>query len=285
MRVSLEMAIKQENWESAAIAVGNLSQLSVSLGDLAEAREYGRQAVGYADKSGNLFERMVRRTALAEALLHSDMLPEALELFQMAERLQQERRPEYPLLYSLPGFRYCDCLLVRGEADAVLERAEQTLAWARQGSLGLLAIALDQLSLAQAHVQLAIQTPAEEPSPAFDATSGHARQAPEFFDLAVAGLRAAGHNQFLPLGLLARAAWFRATQDYKRAHQDLDEAKELAESGPMRLHLCDYHLESARLALAENRPDDARAHRREAAQLIEATGYKRRLPELQALPA
>lgn len=111
-----------------------------------------------------------------------------------------------------------------------------------------------------------------------------ARQAREFFDLAVAGLRASGDQTYLPRALLARAAWFRVVQNYALAHKDLDEAKELAESGPMRLHLCDYHLESARLALAENRPDDARAHRREAAQLIEATGYNRRLPELQALP-
>jgi hypothetical protein len=97
-------------------------------------------------------------------------------------------------------------------------------------------------------------------------------------------MRAAGQQDYLPHALLARAAWFRVAQAYALAHKDLDEAKELAESGPMRLHLCDYHLESARLALAENRLDEAREHRREAAQLIEATGYHRRLPELQALP-
>ncbi len=280
MRASLEMRVQQENWKEAAKGAGNFSELSVDLGDLARACEYGRQAVNYADQSGDLFQRIARRTSFAEALWHSGVLQEALDLFQAAEQLQQERQPKFPRLRSVQGFRYCAYLLMQGEAETVLERAEWTLALVKQEKLGLLSTALDQLSLAQAHSQLALQAQAN----AFDAESDHARQAREDFNSAVDGLRAAGMQNNLPLALLARAAWFRATQDYALAHKDLDEAKELAESGPMRLHLCDYHLESARLALAENRLADAREHRRYAAQLIESTGYNRRLPELQALP-
>jgi tetratricopeptide (TPR) repeat protein len=283
MRVSLEMSVQQKDWKNAAKGAGNLSELSASLGDLAQACKYGWQAVSYADQSkgsADWFERMGSRTVLAEALLHCGELPDALKLFQEAEQLQQEYRPEFPRLYSVPGFLYCDSLLENGEAEAVLERADQTLVWAIEQGASRLQVALNQLSLALAHAQLALQ----RPSPAFGAESSHARQASEYFDLAVADLRESGYQNELPRALLARAAFFRATQDFDQAHKDLDEAKELAESGPMRLHLCDYHLESARLALAENRPDDARAHRREAAQLIESTGYNRRLPELQALP-
>jgi hypothetical protein len=178
MRAGLEMRIQQENWKGAAMAASSLCELSKSLGDLVQACEYGQQTADYADQSKDLFVRMVSRSTLAEALLHSGELSKALELFQAAERLQQEHQPKFPRLYSLPGFQYCDCLLAQGEAEAVLKRAEQTLAWATPEGW-LLDIPLDQLSLAQAHSQLAIQTPAEVPSPTFDAVSDHARQARE----------------------------------------------------------------------------------------------------------
>jgi len=287
MRVGLKLHSKQKDWTNLASSASNLTELFASLGDLAQASEYGQHAVDYADQSKDFFQRIYSLSTLAEALWHSGALLEALKLFETAERLQREFQRCYPHLYSVQGFRYCVCLLAQGEAVAVLDRAQQTLDWAKRTGTGrsLLDIALNQLSLAQAYAQLAAQKQPRNLSPAFDAKNDHARQAREYFDSAVAGLRAAAGAQiFLPLALLARAAWFRATQDYKRAHKDLDEAKELAESGPMRLHLCDYHLESARLALSENRQGDARAHRREAAQLIEATGYRRRLPELQVLP-
>ena len=61
---------------------------------------------------------------------------------------------------------------------------------------------------------------------------------------------ASGANHFLPRGLLARAAFRRAVGDWDGAGRDLDEVEEIAEPGPMRLHLCDLALERARLALA-----------------------------------
>jgi hypothetical protein len=51
----------------------------------------------------------------------------------------------------------------------------------------------------------------------------------------------------------------------------------------MRLHLTDYHLETARLRLAQSRPNDARPHIAEAARLIAETGYHRRDRELVEL--
>ena len=38
-------------------------------------------------------------------------LKRAKALFQDAERLQAERQPNYPRLYSLQGYQYCDLLL------------------------------------------------------------------------------------------------------------------------------------------------------------------------------
>lgn len=285
MQSSLEKRVKQEDWKEAAINASNLSELSATLGDLTQAMRYGSLSVDYADQSGDLFWSMCSRITLADALLQSGELPQALALFQEAEQIQQEWQPEYPTLYSLQGFRYCGLLLAQGKVAAVLERAKQTLAWVKQAKVDLLSIALDQLSLGQAHSLLAVQASASgslQKSSGSKAT-GHAQKALEFLEQAVTGLRAAGTQDHLPHALLARAAYFRFRLDFKAAHKDLDEVLELAESCKMRLHFCDYHLEAARLALAEQDPAAAKDHCDKAEQLIKDTGYNRRLPELQAL--
>ena len=53
----------------------------------------------------------------------------------------------------------------------------------------------------------------------------------------------------------------------------------------MRLFLTDYHLESARLALAESDPAAAREHLDKARQLVTETGYHRRDPDLDEIAA
>jgi hypothetical protein len=57
----------------------------------------------------------------------------------------------------------------------------------------------------------------------------------------------------------------------------------IATRSGMRLHECDAHLELARLALAEGKPDAARAHLARAATLVQETGYHRRDEEVQRL--
>lgn len=75
------------------------------------------------------------------------------------------------------------------------------------------------------------------------------------------------------------------------AATDLAETLDIAARGEMRLHLTDYHLETARLALAQLADGDttlrteAEDHYTKAAALVKATGYNRRLKELAALRA
>ena len=69
-------------------------------------------------------------------------------------------------------------------------------------------------------------------------------------DEAIEGLRAAGQNGHIARGLIARVAFCRTVGDWDGAKSDLNEAKEIAESGLMRLYWCDCALEGARLALA-----------------------------------
>jgi hypothetical protein len=66
----------------------------------------------------------------------------------------------------------------------------------------------------------------------------------------VAGLRRAGQQDELPRGLLTRA-WLRFLENNptgpESAQADLDEAWEIAERGPLRLHMADILLHRARL--------------------------------------
>ncbi len=192
--------------------------------------------------------------------------------------MQAERQPDYPLLYSLRGFQYCDLLLTEAEraawqailgrarrvpsreeastteerlgrslalpeamesCRAVSERAAQTLKWSTDVfNFGLLTIALDHLTLGRAALYAAILEQSEIRNPKSE------------IDLAVSGLRRAGTQHELPRGLLTRA-WQRSLSGARTGPEsttsDLDEAWEIAARGPMPLFLADIHLYWARL--------------------------------------
>jgi tetratricopeptide (TPR) repeat protein len=152
MQAGLEMGIRQEDWKGAAADASNLSELRLTIGDLAQAVAAGRQSVELADKSGDAAQRMTKRTTLADALHQAGKLAEAAALFAEAEKMQQEFQPEYDRLYSVRGFQYCDLLLAGGAWLEVRERAVKTLRWMEQyGSL--LDRALNKLSLGRAALQ------------------------------------------------------------------------------------------------------------------------------------
>jgi ATP/maltotriose-dependent transcriptional regulator MalT len=89
--------------------------------------------------------------------------------------------------------------------------------------------------------------------------------------------------EFLPRGLLARAALHRVRGDYGRAERDLAEVLRIATRGGMGLYLADYHLESARLYLAQGNRDKAREHWETARGMIERMGYHRRDSEVNEI--
>jgi tetratricopeptide (TPR) repeat protein len=198
-------------------------------------------------------------------------LEQAQQLFEEAEKMQQERRPEYRFLYSLAGYLYCDLLLSTGQWEAVLERAGTTLEWVKNQNW-LLDIALDQLSLARAHAIAHIQTPAE--TTLYD-------QANQFFGLAATGLR--HRADFLPHGLLHRAAWRTQLGQYPEALEDLKEVFEIADGSQMGLFLADYHLEMGRWHRAQGQDEPAEKHKAEALSRILKMGYLRRLAEAEAI--
>ncbi len=270
MKAGLEMLIENENWDQAAGAAGNLSELMLTLGKVAEAVSYGRESVTHADRSGDWEEKMTDRTTLADALHQAGHLNEAEQWFREAEAMQKKRQPEYAFLYSLQGYRYCDLLLGQGTYHDVMARAEKTLEWEKEEGW-LLDISLDTLSLGRAWL---LKTVREE--------SRDFTRAREYLNRAVTGLREAGTNDHLPRGLFARAECYRFMKHYSNARDDLNEAFEIAEMGGMKLFLCDYHLEAARLCAAEGKDKEAQQHFQVAKEMIEETGYLRRKNEVRS---
>jgi hypothetical protein len=313
MRAGLEMYIKQEHWIAAAISANNLSELELTLGEVAGAVYDAEQSVTFADRSGDAFERMSDRGIHADALHQSGRRDEARSRFREAERMQAESQPAHPLLSSIGSFLYCDLLLSAVEREAgkalaelnneeglalcraVVERASQTLDWAvNLFNFGLLSIALDRLTLGRAALYAAIiesrsrQREPAQPSPrstSEESQRGFTAAAMEL-DHAVAGLRRAGQQDYLPRGLLTRA-WLRsltgARTGSESAQSDLDEAWEIAERGPMPLHMADIHLYRARLFFREaTYPWESPQHDlAEARRLIFKHGYLRRKEELE----
>ena len=164
-------------------------------------------------------------------------LEKAGGLFAEAERQQQEQQPEYPLLYSVQGYRYYDLLLSRGrgrrgaqpgDADfrvganaGLCSRRCAPQFDARQRSTSLL-----RCRAWRAGFRRAARDDAR--AAADRARRGDRRPA-----------RVWRKMTFIARGLLARAAFRRAVGDWDGAARDLDEAQEIAEPGPMRLYLCD----------------------------------------------
>jgi tetratricopeptide (TPR) repeat protein len=212
---------------------------------------------------------MMDRTTLADALHQAGQLEEAEQWFRQAEAMQKERQPEYHFLYSLRGYKFCDLLLSRGKYREVMERAEKTLEWDTPFSR-LLDIGLHNLSLGRAWMKKAVEEGSRDFTTAMD-----------YLNRAAAGLREAGQQQYLAPGLLIRAECYRLLKQYKKAWEDLNEAEEIAESGGMKLYLCDLHLEAGRLCLAEEKNKQAEHHFSRAKKMIEETGYFRRREETQ----
>jgi hypothetical protein len=271
MQASLEGEIIQERWQRAAVEAGNLSELTLTIGDVTQALAYAEQAVQLADRSGDARERIGRRTNLAEALHLSGHLQEAKSALVEAEKILQETQPGYKYLFAVWGLRYCNLLLDLGAYEEVLNRAKQSFK-AAEASGTLLDIALENLSLGRAHL---LQSQREPNHPFTESLT--------YLNRAVDGLRQAGQQIILPIGLLARAEFYRITSALEKGQKDLDEAFAIATRGGMGLHQADCHLEYARFYSAKNDKAKAREHWEVAKKKVEEMGYHRRDQEVEEL--
>ena len=298
MRMAIAIRTKKVDWVGSAVSARNLSELELTLGEVAGAVRDAEQSVSHADRSGDALQRIVNRCTFGDALHQADRRTEADARFREAEAMQAEWQFDYPLLYLLPGFRYCDLLLSEAERaawqvscsdglrppedgdahraalQAISKRAARALQWAERNNVAILDIALNYLTLGRAALYAAILE-----GSSLDPCRSSLQHA-------VAGLRRAGMQDHLPRGLLTRA-WLRSLTGPRTgpesAQSDLDEAWEIAERGPMKLHMADIHLQRARLFFreAEYPWGSPAADLAAARKLIETCGYGRRKEELE----
>jgi len=301
MEIGLERRVIIGDPKNAAISASNLSELTLTLGEVERALAFGTQSLDLAASSGDVSDRIVNWTTQAAALHQAGRWEESAKAFREAEILQAQWQPEYPWLYSLRGYQYCDLLLSRGEPEdgsgadglaadpeatrrffkAVLEvreRAEQTLEWASKYHLGLLSTALGHLSLGRAYLGQALTV--SKPAASDQKAETDCLKAAEQLNRSVESLRRAGDEEFIALGLLNQAALRRFRGDLPAAEADLDEALEIAERGSMRLHECDAHLQWARLCRDQGDRTGMEQHVTRARNLIDETGYERRRREV-----
>ena len=300
-----------EHWAAASVSATNLSELELTLGAVPAAVANAERSLEFADRSEDAFWRMAIRAKVGTVFHQAGRRADALACFREAEAMQAERQPSAPLLFSLQGFNYCDLLLAgleraawqrvlhpagnpalpaRQGVDAkairsrptsaiihllkrgrtVEQRVTQTIKWGERKGY-LLDIALDHLTLGRvALYRAAIETPFDQRFSAHHLTS------------AVNGFHAAGLLDELPRGLLTRSWLNFLAEDAIGAQADLDEACEIAERGPMRLHQADIHLHRARLFFRERRyPWKSPLEDLDSAErLIKECGYHRRDQEL-----
>jgi tetratricopeptide (TPR) repeat protein len=266
----LKVAEKLQDWKGASVSAQNLIDLYLPLGQLAKAATVARQGIRYAEQSGDLAMQMRSHASLATTLHRQGQLDPAQQSFQRAEQLQQERQPEYPQLYSLPGFQYCALLLDQAqsvaESEAVLGRVEYELK-IKTTSL-LLDYALNSLTLARVLMQLQRDD-----------------EAASYFDQAVAGVRKAGRIDHLAYFLIDRANFhLRPSRlNLDAAAHDLQEADSLIRRCGMKLYAVDCQLAWCRYYLARGEKETARECWGRAQMGMEVTGYRLRDGEVREL--
>jgi tetratricopeptide (TPR) repeat protein len=295
-KASLTAAELSESWKNAASAAGNLSELYLTLGEVALAVKYGKKSVTFSDISEDGFQKEAMRTTYADALHQSGDNQAAEKRFIKAEIMQQKSQPQVNYLYGLVGFQYCDLLLSMGQYQVVLERAKVTLKLMEQQGR-LLDIALDKRSIGKALIAQSLAN-----------STADLTEAKNYLHQTVEGLRAAGTQDHTPRGLLARANLYQQQKVWSKCWLDLDEVLEIASDGKMKLFLVDYHLAACAVikaqlddgvlinnafAISENGEElklsaaDMRIHFRKhlaaAGDLVIETGYHRQDDEVAAL--
>ena len=302
MRESARLFEQHSDAQQMVITANNLADLELTVGNIAAALRDGEHAASMAKRHLPLLKQITWRARYASILHQSGRREEAVEEFQRSEKDYASVSP-FGLLYSAQGFYYCDCLLAKPESVAwrflteaqqpmrtepadqlpvrplletcaeVEERVRKTLNVAARSGQPL-DIALDCLTAGRAALIQGIlqHNGLGSPQTKIGAFAAHALDA----------LHASGQQDELPRGLLLRSWWSFLTGEATRARADLDEAWDIAERGPMRLHLADIHLHRARLFFRE-KPypwTSPQADLAAAEKLINDCGYHRRDQEL-----
>jgi len=115
---ALSHTISQRDYVDASTNAGNLSDVYLTLGDVGRAiscAQFGvvlaDQRVKRRDQSFQRFQRVSKRTKLAEALWYAGYVDHARNVFREAEMKQRRWNPRCPLLDGLAGYRFCSFVM------------------------------------------------------------------------------------------------------------------------------------------------------------------------------
>jgi hypothetical protein len=262
----------------------NLGETCLALGDLQSALKIGRLGTEYANeaKGDGKFIRAALASIRANSL-HQLGNKDAPATFEEAERLWRDYGEDegQPYSFSLHGFHRCELLLGTKNHELAWELANERLSRIEL-TPPLLSRALAFLARGRSQI---VRAAAQG-----DRLPGAADQD---INEALKLIRTSNRLDYLPNALLSRACLRSFTGAHTgpdSAQEDLDEAWEIAERGPMKLFLADIHLHRARLFFREkeypwNKNPDGTARGPKddldaAEKLISSCGYHRRDEEL-----
>jgi tetratricopeptide (TPR) repeat protein len=286
---------KLEDWRSAAVDAGLLNIVYILTGELDKALDCGENAVRLADQSDDILQQVMRRAILADTLIQRGEIPEATTVLKQVEEMRSpDSSPFFPALHTGLVLVECELLLLRGLDSEAVSLAEKELRLIEGKPRTKIAIALNHLTIARAFLQrISPLFLVDTMSARTDAESELLQQAAVHLTAAMDGIRAARTVHHLPRVLLASAQLRFLKNDLTGSIIVLDEAKEIAERGPMRLFLADIHLHRAQLfgmqtakhKLRNEKPaypwESPGADLAAARRLIEHYGYWRRKKELE----
>jgi tetratricopeptide (TPR) repeat protein len=219
-----------------AASFANLALMKLYTGNVADAVLTATRSLCEAVSFGRVDEIIDDLTILAECWIAAGCLSDAKNAFAAAERYQSGWQHKRPILYSLPGYRYCEMLIQEGNYREALARADKTITQGGK-NYSFISNGSDHLTIARAKLGLALQNAAPK-----EITE---------FDTAIDLLHSSGVVEAIGPAYLARAAFRRYMGDWAGAHRDLDEVDDLVQLGKMKLLKCDALIECARLHLSK----------------------------------
>jgi hypothetical protein len=185
----------------------------------------------------------------------------ARSAFRTVAEIDNHQPPSQSVLNRYAGFVFAELLIEELDYEGAIRLSSAAQNWADHEGLPL-AAGLHSVAIAKAMLCRVGSLESES-------------RLAKVCTQAIKQLIAAGEVQHVPRALLVRACLRALQHQPDLARADLDEAWQIAEYGPMRLHIVDIYLHRARLFHDKEELKRARV-------VIEQCGYWRRKHELEA---
>jgi len=270
---ALSLCVDGVNDYQAAKDCRVLSEMALTSAQFSEARMYAEEGRKFAEKTSSAALKMQLLSAYADVLSHERQHPEPQEVFdELDTALETLFSKGQRSKVAIWGYNLWDVLLDEGKAADVREKVNRFLPGVE--NQGLLAAGLCYLLLARASLIEALRD-GDQPS---QETESYVEKALDFN-------RRSGYDEFVVRSLLTRASLKRCANRFDAAQKDIDDARDVAQRGGMRLNEIEVDLEQAELLLVRPGGDRGEVAERVAkvcAQVAQS-GYGRREDQAQSL--